>query len=256
MKFPDFIWPGYRQRGADDMPHPCAASPSITADRFMTLAALGSSTSRLNSAYAGSSSATAAPGSATQSASGKDSGVSSQSSGGIPFPLAVQQTLSDLGLSAGTTSTGAVLSGRRDRTGETATSAAGGSQAPAQDVHRLMHDLLSAIHYEQGTAAAYSSDKTASSNQDNYVSSFNAGLQSVIQQVEDNPDAMTGGTSNSALLAVRTDFRKLVNDLRAQTGNSTTQYPTLQEFLRSLSSTLQSQMASSASVGGLINTSA
>jgi len=139
--------------------------------------------------------------------------------------------------------------------GETATSASAGSQASAQDTHRLMHDLLQAIHYEQSTAA-YSADKSAvATSQDNYTSSFNAGLQSVIKQVKENPDAMSGN-ANSALLAVKADYRKLVNDLRAQTASTGTQYPTLSEFLQSLSGTLQSQASSSVAVGGLINISA
>lgn len=219
----------------------------------MTLAALGNSASPLASTY--SASGTAAPnalGTKTSTASTS----STQASASIPFPQAVQQTLRDLGLTAGTTSSGSVLAGRRDRTGETATSASAGSQASAQDTHRLMHDLLQAIHYEQSTAA-YSTDKSAgATSQDSYANSFNAGLQSVIKQVKDNPDAMSGN-ANSALLAVKADYRKLVNDLRAQTASTGTQYPSLQSFLESLSGALQSQSeASSTSVGGLINTSA
>jgi hypothetical protein len=218
----------------------------------MTLAALGNSASHLNSNYSVSGTAVLnAPGTKTSTSSVS----STQASASIAFPQAVQQTLSDLGLTADTTSSGSVLLGRRDHTGETATSASAGSQASAQDTHRLMYDLLQAIHHEQSTAA-YSADKSAGATaQDNYISSFNAGLQSVIKQVKENPDAMSGN-ANSALLTVKADYRKLVNDLRAQTASTGTQYPTLSEFLQSLSSTLQSQTSSSAVVGGLINISA
>lgn len=216
----------------------------------MTLAALGSNASRLSSAY-GSASTAAPAGVAGKSSAA--AGAAATGAGSIPFIRAVQQTLSDLGLDSGTTSSRASVAGRHDRTGESASSASAGTQASSQDVHRLMHDLLMAVHHEQASAA-YASDKSVSSK-DNYAASFSAGLQSVIQQASEATGADTG-TTHPAVLAVKTDFRKLVNDLRAQTGNAASQYPSLQTFLNSLSSNLQSQMADSAAVGGLINTAA
>lgn len=191
----------------------------------------------------------------TSSSAGGVAGPRHRQRDGEEFMQAVQQAFSQMGINLPTPSS-AVSSGQQNQASGGSVS---GSQAIAQDMHQLMHDLFAALRQGQssaGAAADRDHDRSPSSAVNAGYANFSSGLQGLVQQLA------SGSTStNGPLSALQTDFATLLTEVQKQSGGNsnaagsatTSQSPTLQSFLQNLLNNLAGQSPVAAAVGSVVS---
>jgi len=179
--------------------------------------------------------------------------------GGEQFLQAVQQALGQagIGLPAQSSSGGTDQDGDNDGSGSTS-----GSQTIGQDIHKLTHDLFSALRQVQGqnqniggTDSDGDNDGSSAAGVKSGYTSLDSALQGLIQQLGSGST-----TANGPLSALQSDFQNLLKDAQNQAGaaatgsvSSTSQAPTLQSFLQAVLTGLGGQSTNSAALGGAVS---
>jgi hypothetical protein len=182
---------------------------------------------------------------------GDHDGAKVSSNGGGPFIQNVLQTLQSMGIHLPVTA-------KSDATGtSSSTDPSSGDQRldiksltpdARQALHTFMHDLRNSLHQEGSGKLA---DSASSANGYHQLSSD---LQNLIGSI-----GSTGSTSskNAVGSALKADFSNLLKALssntQASTGNTSSNQPSLQDFLSKLNSQFIGQ---NDSTGSLINTTA
>lgn len=168
---------------------------------------------------------------------------------GGAFMQDVMQSLQNLGLNfSGADANGTPSVSSAD--GVQSVSSTSSSSNVGQALHTFLHDLHQALHQSSSTQQASATDiggnnsGSSTSGVQNGYSNFSTKLQGLIGSL--NNTSGTNGSNN----ALQTDFSNLVNALG---GSSSTSTPTLQDFLKQMTSNAGSNSSPQSGVGSILS---